>query len=623
MGDFVALARLDDSPPEPGVLRPAAERLRSIASDERRRDLAIDDESYAALQWATSHDARSWVARGFEPSHPSLPEWLLFDGRLDDRDALISLLAGRVGPEATRSAAVTDARLVRLGFAILGEELFDQLVGPFAMAVWSAVDRTLCFARDPLGGRTIYTRHRAFGLAFASRPSLLLRLGDDAVRENEETIARYLAIRGPRPGATFYRGIEELPAGVVRLILPDGSVRERHLSLCPAPTPGRGADRDFEERFRELLDRAVGARLGRGNVAVLMSGGLDSTAVAATAARLGAGAGSPPPLTISWVFRELPGSDERRWIEPANRRSGALQRLIWGDDAWPLSDEPSWPSPNDAPAQDAYWRLYESASAIAKSEGAEVLLTGDSGDLLWAGGRDWLRDLVRTVRLVEAGASAIRAFDYMRQGQPIAHPLRASLGRLLRRSPWGPAPEREVPWLTAEGQALAERNAEPGLASPPWTAERFRFEKLVNPLDLSLLSSTRRQIAGLGIEVRRPYRDRRMVEFFLGLPAHLMYRPGESKRLLRRALVDRLPGEVLQRRTTTSLLPLFDRGMLSGAGETARAILTDSEAIWPRFVRPEWLWGHAFPSLGSAPDGVERVVLWNCLCLERWRRGRS
>jgi asparagine synthase (glutamine-hydrolysing) len=538
-----------------------------------------------------------------------------FCGRLDERDAF----ARAAGVDGARSPARDDAALLLAAFAAAGDRVLDRIVGPFVALVVDTRARTAVLARDPLGGRSLYLRALGSRLAVASRPSALARFGGVPAAFDERAIARFLAIGGPPAGASFFHGVEELPPGAVLTLGADGRRAVRRIPLAIADRPGRGRDADYHQRFRELLDEAVACRLPAvGRTAVLMSGGLDSTSVAATAARLLASRGARPPLTLSWVFDELVGIDERRWIDVANRASGAEGLAISADELWPLSDEATWPQPLDAPTQSPFAQPRRRALAAAAAAGSPVLLTGESADDLWWASSEWLRSLLLDGRLAGAASELTRLVALILRGRVPRRSLRDALARLRR--PHGYLPQRSAwPWLTPWANSLVAAPAAGEAGDPCWRDFEAPAHPLIFPLDLSQLRVAEEEAAPFGVAIRRPYRDRRLVEFMLGVPPRLLYRPGERKLLLRRALADRLPPAVLARRERTTLLPLYHRGVGERARETVAATLDDADALWPRFVRQEWLrgGGQGIETLG---DGAEALVVWHCLCLERWRR---
>ncbi|HEX9800757.1 MAG TPA: asparagine synthase-related protein [Thermoanaerobaculia bacterium] len=544
---------------------------------------------------------------------PARRHWLALDGRLDDRSSAAA--RDETGP----GEPPDDASLLLARFLSSGDEVFRMLVGPFSVALVDTVEGTVRLARDPVGNRTLFFRHRGAELDIASHPYALAAAGSGPMALDLRSVARYLAARGPAAGSTFFDRIEEVPPGTLLRFSASGRSLLASSELRAASPPGRGTKSDYEERFRELLDRAVDCRVEpTWPLAVLMSGGLDSTSVAATAARLLASRGQSPPETLSWVFPTLPGADESRWIIEANRASGARQHLIAGDELWPLAEEPEWPWYADSPIVSPYWRLRRRSLELARDLGSPALLTGESGDEIWGGGRDWLRDLVCSGRLLEAGFWLLRNVLFELTGERPAVSSRTSLGRLLRSR----LPDPQIvagDWLTAEARELIREDAGTR-ATRGWSRVAERAGRSTYPLDLAFLETARREAEPFGVEIRRPFRDRQLVEFFLGVPARLLHRPGESKRLLRLALADRLPPTVIGRRQSTSLLGLFDRGMAGPSLPRVRALLDHPDAIWPRFVRRDWLESRAFAALGSREDSIERLILWHCVCVERWRQ---
>jgi asparagine synthetase B (glutamine-hydrolysing) len=118
-----------------------------------------------------------------------------------------------------------------------------------------------------------------------------------------------------------------------------------------------------------------------------------------------------------------------------------------------------------------------------------------------------------------------------------------------------------------------------------------------------------------GLELRMPYRDRRLVEMMLGLPADLLYRPVVSKWLQREAMRGLLP-EVARRRQRPANLYLWaERGLLTIHRRELFARLAATEPAWGRFVAPDWL----LPRLEApSPEARTVHVAWRCLSFGSW-----
>jgi len=126
--------------------------------------------------------------------------------------------------------------------------------------------------------------------------------------------------------------------------------------------------------------------------------------------------------------------------------------------------------------------------------------------------------------------------------------------------------------------------------------------------------------ARAGIDLRWPYRDRRLLELVASLPAHLLFRPGESKWALRRAMRGLLPEKVRRRRWASSLGGLVVRGLGGHERATVLSLLTDANACWPQFVRRSWMENTLQSWMRAGVGRSESVVPWLCCMMELWYR---
>lgn len=204
---------------------------------------------------------------------------LAADLRLDNREALARDLA-IAGQSGLCDAAILLAALERWG-----EDALDRILGDYAFAYWRRGERTLWLGRDPLGMRPLHY-HRSRGLfAFSSMPKGLHALAEVPRAPDEEAILPYLALLPQSDTRSFFKGIERVSPGHVLTVTREGQSMRRYWR------PGRARLRlkasEYVEGLRHHLDEAVRVRLrGESHVAAHLSGGLDSAAVAATAAQL-------------------------------------------------------------------------------------------------------------------------------------------------------------------------------------------------------------------------------------------------------------------------------------------------------------------------------------------------
>jgi len=615
MTGFALILHRDGAPVPNGVV----ERLAHSLVPEHRRSAGARAERLSGPGWEL-------VCAPGTGRCSDGPIHLVLDGRLDNRQEVAQEIGGALGDTASPT---TDAALLLAAYARWGEGCFEHLLGPCAAVILDAGRRRIVCGRDALGDRSLIYRLSAGRLLVATHEEVLLEHPEVSRDVDEGTVARFFALEAAAPGRTFFADLRELGPGTAMALAMEPSAGGiprfwRHWELPAGDGGGPWRDRDAAERFRELLDAAVRARLpanGEAPAAVLMSGGLDSTAVAACAA-----AGSGGPLhTLSWVFDELPRADEREFMEPTVRALGAEPSWILGDDAWPLAgclEHPERHLGVGSPYAAVYRRLRDRAYRQVAARGGQVLLTGECGDQLFVGAEGWLRDLLAGGRPVTAGLEVVRALAGAGRDDRIG--LRTSVASVLR----SPAPRRHdpraaCPWLTEEALERLGDGPPPAGGAASLDPSVRRPEQAAAVLDPRIAAAVRqesRRAADAGIEIRRPYRDRRLIELALAVPAHQLYRPGRTKWLTREALRGALPETVRRRRRRSSLFPLFRRGVEQYERPTVDALLDSPRAWWPRYVRSSWLRGFYPDRITAEADGAGALVLWQCLAFELWRR---
>lgn len=578
----------------------------------------------AAIPGSEEEGREDDVAEAGTAHDPRTGEDLLFSGRLDNRSELVAALDGvfHGGSCPQEHASHSgDAQLVLAALRAWGADGLGRLLGSFVFVRFDARGHRLLAVRDALGDRSLYTFRDGRRVVAASE--LPLVLGHPAVsRDVDETsLAHFFAVEAPPPGSTYFASVREVPPGHSVELSPDGEEARSYWPPASIDPIRHRCDADYVDAFRELLAESVRCRMpADAPVAVLMSGGLDSTSVAAAAAREASRRGSPGAVhSISWVFDELPRADERRFLEPVVKRLGLVGHQIVGDREWPLRDLASWPVRAEAPWQGPYCRLQNAAYGVAREHGVRVLLTGEFGDHLFADTVFWLRDLL-TDRGPAAAWRGLRGEVSRRGAASILRsgPLRSAVSRALG---WRGRPSKPPAWLTpnARSRVAASRRAWRDAPFPLPPRDRVRpFPWILDPL-CALASSLEHPTARrAGIDLRRPFRDRRLIEFMLAMPAHLLRRPGWTKWILREALRGVLPEPVRERRQVSTLLPLTARGLVEREAERVQEILGRPDAQWRRHVDADWLVSTFPQRLAQGLDGVESVVAWQCLCYELW-----
>jgi asparagine synthase (glutamine-hydrolysing) len=599
------------APAETGVLAPVMERLQHRGPDgcavSQAGSLAIGHCHF----WTTPEE----VGETQPLRLAGLPFVLAFDGRLDNRVDLL----GALGLQDSHTRLLSDAALVLRAYRRWGEGAFARFIGPFALVLWDDQCEALFLARDALGDRTLFYCMDPQKLVAASEAWAVAGYPGLQAGLDEVALAHHFAFEVAPDGRSLFSGVYELLPAHVMKIERQGFRAWRFWQPNIPERHAYKSDLDYAEEYRSVLAESVRCRLRSTTPAgIVMSGGLDSTSLAAVAATLVA----PRPLTtISYVFDELPDCDERHFIEQMQSRFALHSLLFNGDDAWPMRDWAAWTWNPETSTVNPYNLLKEGVYKQARQAGMNVLLDGEFGDNLYGRADDWLADLLVDGQIWEAGreifrqagcfglAATLKAGFFRRLG-------RRGLNRLAGKGQFF-SPQRitHQPWLTPYAISCLEKNAASQAANP---SKNGYEPNLILGLPAARGFSRDSSFTNrFGIEMRRPFRDRRLIEFILALPAYQLHSHCWPRYILRNAMLDLLPQEISLRQGKTSFVPLLSRGF-DRERHTVDTYLKDEHAIWRKFIRPEWLSPFWEQTVHNQPGDIKSLVLWYCVSTSAW-----
>ena len=475
--------------------------------------------------------------------------------RLDDREGLCGLLNI---PRAEQSG-LTDADLILRAYMRWGRLCPERLLGDFAFAVWDRRRRKMFCARDPVGVQPLYYAQTPTGLVFASTVAAAVAAQGVPDALDEAAVAAFLTRSTLReaktnPGTwTLFQAVRKVPPGHALAVKTEagrspgalGGIRtklERHWRPEQVPRARPASDEDYARQFLENYERAVRDRLrGADPVGVHLSGGLDSSSIAALAARALRREGRPPPLAFTWLPApgSAPPTTEHLLIRDLCAREGLT--------AFHCPPSPAGLAAvhlRDGAYPGVHVHLNEEAVAhCAAARGVSVLLSGWGGDEgVSFSGRGYPAQLLFSGRWRTLHAICLAEGWNLRRFlvevvMPLLHPQLPF--HLRRHRPlWGPHSYRALErrrWFIEP--AFARRVKPPSL----------RFFRSVGARSTQLLIMQDGRLSermegwaanGLrhGIEYRYPLLDRRVLEFALGLPADQYWRGPWRRWLMRHAL---------------------------------------------------------------------------------------
>jgi asparagine synthase (glutamine-hydrolysing) len=483
------------------------------------------------------------------------------DLRIDNYDDLVR--------ELDLPPGVSDDEVLAHAWARWNFSVVDHIIGGFAFACWDPHRQTLFLARDHSGERPLhFTRSlgREGSFAFASLPPGLCALPGIGHRVNVERVAHHLAALTSRATETFFEGIERLPPAHWIKVSPAGIEIRRYWHPLDAPPIRYPRDSDYVDDFRERFDRAVQARLsGSEGIASQLSGGLDSSSVTATAARLLAATGgrmssfTAVPLS-TYDGSALPGrfGDEGDYAAEVAALYPNLDHVrldVSGQDLLAsasrdtrLSGQPTFNPTN------MLW--IDAILGTMRSRGIGVLLQGAGGNnTISFGGLIGLSDLLRgghwfklirlTHELRGRGHTSWRGAASWATGGIMPQWLRRFYHPEMRD--FSMAYSAVHPQLAAEFR-LRER-AIAGFFGAENSSAAMR-RSLCEYYDPGVGNGV--AAANWQVEQRDPTQDKRIFEFCFGIPIEQYLAGGQSRSLIRRAMQGRLPESTL-RRTTRGL----------------------------------------------------------------------
>ena len=549
---------------------------------------------------------------------------LAWDGRIDNREEI----AASLGLSAGAVADLGDEVLLLSMYARLGIDALSRIAGEYAFVLWDRHEGALVCARDPLGQRPFFYYGTAATFVAGSRVAAVLAHADVPRRPNEGVVAEYLAGAITNRDETLYEGVRRLPPGTWMRVDRTGERRGTIAWVDPAAEVRYAREGEYAEHLQELLRVAVRARLrGADRVGVELSGGLDSSTVAAIA-RAELGDDAPDRLSLwSLVFPGLP-CDEQPLIEACQRAWGLPAHSVAarGDSA---ADETADHSHLDFPYYPNGTMSVEMRRR-ARGAGIRVLLTGIGGDEWFSGSRFHVADDLRRGRVASAirqarldsgleGGMGTAPALFAYGAWPAAPALVKRIGRWARGTP-----AAHVPWIPPRFAArtnLAMRmRVRPETPRFPTHAQADIYRNALSGWSVHGSEMEARLSADLGLELRHPFADLRIARFGLAIPESLRWSGRERKRVLRAAAAGLVPEAVRTRRSKVDFSPVLVQALEAQGGAAFFGRLGTAALGW---VDPQPLDGMYAQMLSRYAAGDPAYMapawgLWMIAGIERW-----
>jgi len=568
------------------------------------------------------------VALGHQPlGNETGDVWIVYNGEVFNH--------ADVRPELERAGhryeTRSDTETILHAYEEYGPDCVRKFRGMFAFAIWDEKNQTLYCARDRLGKKPFYYYWDGQLFAFASEIKALFEHPAIAPRFEASLLPEYLAFGYVSGERTLFSGIRKLMPGHHLTLRLDGAAPEpeiRRYWEIPRPEAGEArADSAWIADCRERLEETVRLRLMSDvPLGMFLSGGLDSSTIAALIKRMVAG----PVKTFAVGYREAAyseleyarhvarsiGTEHGEIVVGMEEFLNALPRLIWHEDepiTWPSSVSLHYVSKLAA----------EQVKVVLTGEGSDELFGGYSRYHFYAVNRKWLRwygllpaGLRRAVRAgvmdspLLTGAMRRRlGHTFLGRGESLeslyvdnfyaAFSQGEQAELLLQRDEGSPYGEFLRYWNEREQASTLERML--------YTDQRTYLVELLMKQDQMSMSCS--------IESRVPFLDHQFVEFSTRVPEHLKIRRGAGKYIVKKAAEDLLPKEIIYRPKMGFPTPIRD-WLRDERARGAMATLADPKSFVGSYLNTDRIRELLERHQSGSVDATDRV--WRLLNLQLW-----
>lgn len=532
---------------------------------------------------------------------------IVFDGRLDNRSELFRELR-------TRNVAIrdeTDPALVLAAYSLWGEKVPERLLGDFAFAIWDSRENKVFCARDHIGNRPFYYVQTPDYFAIASDDTSLLDVPDVSAAPNDLmfTAAFISGIWSSMTENNHLRDVHVLmPGRAVSLHLQSGrAVWRTYWTPSIDKVAHYSGVAEASEAFREVFGQAVRARLRSNSPpAALFSGGMDSASIAATLAAFQRKGETGPIHGYSAIHDQPQTCVESRKILALAARCADVHHV---------QSVPSYAGPVDIDSFGAFMygaphpvdvsiSIVALMCMMAQQNGHRVLLHGASGDSCSELGSTYIEHYVGRLALPELWRECQQASTHhsYERGKPAVRLLLGAIARHLlskqqrlfiqrsrRLVQRDPVAASVISDHLAQELGIRKYLADMAATVPdddPFALPAQRMRTMFPLGVLNGLEGYERVSGRASVEMRDPYADQRVIQFFLTLPPEYLVRCGWTKFLVRQAFCKELPDEVVWSSDKTHVGLWSYESLMQPSLDYMRAAGAPALAVFGRYFSP-------------------------------------
>jgi asparagine synthase (glutamine-hydrolysing) len=501
-----------------------------------------------ALIFTTPYQENQLINYKFGPNEYSI----VFNGRIDNRDELFRKV------DLPKDPKISDAELIVHLYHRFSKNFLSLIEGDFALGIWDSVHDLLIIARDPLGMRNLFYSYEDDSLIWGTELKQILYCKDKFTL-NKEYLYNFLLEQPTNTELTPYLNIFRVEPGQA-IFLEKGTLYKETYYIFTPLNIAYSSELSYIEHFSELFQLSVENRLitNQSSVGISLSGGLDSTSIAATAIKLINNNKIQKRIkSYSLVFNNFQEADEREYISLFIKEKNLDSKYILGDEAWLFKNSFNIIKDLDEPYPLFTYCLSSLIPNQLQKEGINVLIDGHIGDHVLFGDLNYLALLAKRMSLLSL-------FNEYKKWTRVGY----SLKELLYKNTIVPLfirkfSEVALPWIRTyaieKTNFPRQKTRKKNINIWDHEGNKDYFETIIRRSDVEWVNQ---YIPNkFGIEVRHPFLDKRLMEFLAGIPVNLKIQPDETKYILRKSMSSILPEKILQRSNKASHASIINMGI--------------------------------------------------------------
>ena len=430
-----------------------------------------------------------------------------------------------------------------------GVDTPKEIEGTASFILWDIKQKQLLAVRDRVGLTKLFYRFDNSIIKLSDHANNLLAK-EEITYQNLDPISviAFLNNEPPLNGASYFKQIKAVKPGTTLLVRRDGVRTLSYWQMMPQKTLKIKIRRRICQRITRSFFNVIPQYAQEDKIGVTLSGGLDSTTVAASIHSV-----LPDKLmtSVSWVSPELPEADESQKISEVSRFLHLQLIPIRADLLWPLSKGDHVPF-FDSPYIPYYRELWEEAFRVVKENNIKILLSGAFGDDLFGGNVYAYSDLLLTGKWTQLVHQVLehqvhtrlklKSFIRMFVLKPI---FKTYFQTLFKR----PSSSEYPDWINPKYKSIFEyykrqSTSELNKIMLPGRQQRFEFINL--PMFSHVMGWFQEAAQAYQIQLLHPLADRRIIEFALSLPTDQSIKGGVRKIIIRNAMKSYLPESIIR-----------------------------------------------------------------------------